>query len=144
MAFSLRILRQQLGFAGGQEIRQLGLEILDLVHRHVVHETVLHRPQNGDLHLDRDRVVLRLLEDFDDALAAFELRLRLGVEVGAELRERRQFAELRQIALDAAGDLFHRLDLRGGTDARHGEDRRKSPGGCPGRTNPFPDKSGRR
>ena len=46
------------------------------------------------------------------------LRLGLGVEVGAELRERRQFAELREVALELAGDLFHRLDLRGGTDAR--------------------------
>ena len=49
------------------------------------------------------------------------MRLRLGVEVGAELREGRQFAELRQVALDAAGHLLHRLDLRGRTDAGHGE-----------------------
>ena len=62
-----------------------------------------------------------LLENFHDALAALELRLRLGVEVGTELRERRQFAELRQVALDAAGHLFHRLDLRRRTDARHGQ-----------------------
>jgi hypothetical protein len=71
------------------------------------------------------------------------MRLRLGVEVGTELRERRQFAELRQIALDAAGDLFHRLDLRRRTDARNGQDRRKSPDARLDRTNPFPDKSGR-
>ena len=49
------------------------------------------------------------------------MRLRLRIEVGTELRERRQFAELRQITFDTAGDLFHRFDLRGGTDARHGE-----------------------
>ena len=41
----------------------------------------------------------------------------LGVEVGAELRERRQLAELREVELDLAGDLLDRLDLRGGTDA---------------------------
>ncbi len=69
------------------------------LHRHVVHVAVLHRPEHRHLDLDRDRVVLRLLEDLDDALAAFELRLRLRIEVGAELRERRQFAELRQVAL---------------------------------------------
>jgi len=41
---------------------------------------------------------LVLLEDFDDAFAAFEQRLRLRVKVGAELRESRKFAELRQVA----------------------------------------------
>ena len=60
---------------------------------------VLHGPENGDLNFDRHRVVLRLLEDFDDAFAAFELRLRLGVEVGTELRESRQFAELGEVDL---------------------------------------------
>ena len=82
----------------GQEIRQLALEILDLLHRHVVHEAVLHGPEHRGLHFDRDRVVLRLLENFDDALAALELRLGLGIQIRTELRERRQFAELRQIA----------------------------------------------
>ena len=61
--------------------------------------TILHRPQDRRLHFDRDRIVLRLLEHFDDALAAFEPRLRLRVEVGTELRERRQFAELREVDL---------------------------------------------
>src|SRR6266581_2880047 len=45
--------------------------------------------------------------------------LRRGIEVGAELRERRHFAVLRQIALDLAGNLFHRLGLRRRSDARH-------------------------
>jgi exonuclease VII small subunit len=38
------------------------------------------------------------LKQLDDALAAFERGLRLGVEVGAELREGRQFAELGEVA----------------------------------------------
>ena len=79
------------------------------------------RPQNHHLHFDRQRVVLNLVEQLDDAFAALQLRLSLGVEIGTELRKRRQFAELRQVALDAAGDLFHRLDLRRRTDARHGQ-----------------------
>src|SRR5919106_1212557 len=65
----------------------------------------------------RDRVVLRLLEDLDDAFAAFELRLRFGIEVRTELREGSQFAELRKVQLDATSDLLHGLDLRRGTDA---------------------------
>ncbi len=77
----------------------------------------MHGPEDDRLHFDGDRVVLRLLKDLDDALAEFELLLSFGVEIGAELCERGQFAELRQVQFDAAGDLFHRLDLRGGTDA---------------------------
>ena len=40
-------------------------------------------------------------------------------EVRAKLRERRQLAKLGEIALHFSGDLFHPLDLRGGTDAAH-------------------------
>jgi hypothetical protein len=42
---------------------------------------------------------LDLLEEFDDARAAIEDGLRAGVEVAAELREGREFAELRQSPL---------------------------------------------
>jgi len=35
------------------------------------------------------------------------------------LREGGHLAVLRELALDAAGDLLHRLGLRGGADARH-------------------------
>ena len=40
------------------------------------------------------------------------------VEVGAELRERLQLAELRELELHAAGDLLHRLRLRVRAHAR--------------------------
>ena len=53
--------------------------------------------------------------------AALELGLGLGVEVGAELGEGREFAELGELALEFAADLLGGLDLRGGTDARDGE-----------------------
>ncbi len=77
---------------------------------------VLHRPHDRDLLFDRNRVVLFLLEKLDDALAAIEPRLGGGVEIRAELRKGRQLAELREVELDLAGDLFDRLDLRGRTD----------------------------
>ena len=120
-AFSLRDLAEQLGFAGGQELRQLGLELLDPLHRHVIHISVLHRPDHRHLDLDRNRVVLRLLEDLHDALAAVDLRLRLGIQFRAELREGRQFPELGEVALELSGDLLHGFDLRRRTDARDRE-----------------------
>jgi hypothetical protein len=40
------------------------------------------------------------------------------VEVGAELGEGRHLAVLGELALDRAGDLLHRLDLRRRADAR--------------------------
>ena len=69
--------------------------------------------------LDVHRDVLVLLEDLDEALAAVELRLRRLVEVGAELREGRELAELREVEAERAGDRAHGLDLRGAADARH-------------------------
>ena len=56
-----------------------------------------------------------------DTLAALELRLGARIEVRTELRKRRQFAKLRQIALDAAGHLLHRLDLGCRTHAAYGQ-----------------------
>ena len=72
-----------------------------------------------DLPLDRQRLVLRLLENLDQPGAARELRLRRLVEVAAELRERRQLAVLREVEPQRAGHLPHRLDLRRAADARH-------------------------
>src|SRR5690606_34044546 len=74
-----------------------------------------------DLKLDRQRAEGGLLEEFNDAGTAIELALGLGVEVGTELREGREFAELGELALKFAADLLGRLDLRGGTDAGNGE-----------------------
>src|SRR3954464_3442024 len=79
--------REQLGFARLQEIRELGLEVLHFFHGDIVEDVVLHGPKNRSLDFHRNRVVLRLLEKLDDAFAALELGLRLGVEVGTELRE---------------------------------------------------------
>src|SRR4051794_32826105 len=75
---------------------------------------------NGDdllFHLQRGE--LRLLEQLGQPRSAGEQALGGGIEVGTELREGRHFAVLRELALDAPGDLLHRLGLGGRADARH-------------------------
>src|SRR4051812_40777814 len=72
-----------------------------------------------DLVLGRQRAALLLVERLHQALAAGQRLLRVGVEVGAELREGLELAVLRQVEAQAAGDLLHRLDLRVAADARH-------------------------
>ena len=59
-----------------------------------------------DLLLDRQRHVLALLQQLDQALAAVELLLRRRVEVGAELRERRQLAVLRELEAQRPATFF--------------------------------------
>ena len=68
--------------------------------------------------LHRHRLVLRLLQQLRQPRAAREQRLGGGVEVGGELREGRHLAVLRELQLDAPGDLLHRLDLRRRAHAR--------------------------
>ena len=59
---------------------------------------------DDDLLLDRHRAVQRLLEQLDQAVAALELGLRDGVELGAERGERLELAELGEVELERAGD----------------------------------------
>ena len=123
-----RIDREQTFFPRPQVFLQLDLEFLDSLDRHRIEIAVLHRPHNRHLFLDRDRIVLHLLEQLDDALTAIEPRFGRGVEIGTELRERRELAELREVQLHFAGHLFDRLDLRGGTDtADRKTDRNRRP-----------------
>src|SRR5438552_1368043 len=66
-----------------------------------------------------------------DAGPAGELLLRGFVELRAELGERLERSELRQVEPDPAGDVLHRLDLRVPADPRHGDadvDRRADAG----------------
>ena len=60
---------------------------------------------------------MRLLEQFDEAGAAIELRLRGFVQFGAELGEGFQFAIGGQVEPQGAGDFFHRLGLGVAADA---------------------------
>ena len=74
-------------------------------------------PDRDDLLLHRVRRVLRLLEQLHEARTAGQLLARRGVQVGGEHRERLERAVLREVELQRAGDLLHRLDLRGTADA---------------------------
>src|SRR6185437_15714411 len=75
---------------------------------------------NQHLLFDGQRLILILLQDFDQALAAGELRLRGLIELlGAELRERGELAVLREIETKRAGHLAHGLDLRVAADAAY-------------------------
>ena len=65
-----------------------------------------------------ERLVLRLLDDLRQLLAAGQLVAGGLVQVGRELGERRQRAVLGEVQLERTGHLLHRLGLRGGTHAR--------------------------
>src|SRR5262249_58636581 len=71
-------------------------------------------------------VVLRLFEDLDDALATVNLCLRLGIQLRAELGERRQLAKLREIALELPCNLLHGFELRCRTNPRNRQPDRTS------------------
>ena len=62
---------------------------------------------------------MALFEDFDHAIAAVEPGLRGRIEVGAQLGERLQFAEVRQVELQTARDGLHRRNLRLAAYARN-------------------------
>src|SRR5947209_5133636 len=100
-------------------VEELALEPADVLDRDVVELPRRAGPDRDDLPLDRERVVLRLLEQLDEPRATLELRLRRLVEVGAERRERLQLAELREVQAQPAGDRLHRLDLRVAADPGH-------------------------
>ena len=58
--------------------------------------------EDRDLLLDRERLVLRLLDDLGQLLAAVQLVAGGLVQVAGELRERRQGAVLREVQLERA------------------------------------------
>src|SRR3984957_7374656 len=112
---------ENLGALAAQRRQQAVFERLDPIERQFVEIAVDAAIDRADLLLHFERRELRLLEELGQARAVIEQALRGGVKIGAELRESRHFAILREFALDLAGDLLHRLGLRGRTDARHRE-----------------------
>src|SRR6202521_4014657 len=102
-----------------QQRQQAILELAHLGDRKRIEIAVDAGINRHDLLFHLQRRELRLLQQLGQARTAVEQALRRGIEIGAELRERRHFAVLRQLALDLAGDLFHRLGLRRRSDARH-------------------------
>src|SRR5262245_41324506 len=107
-----------IGAHGGQ---QTLLERAHPIHRQRIEIAVDAGVDDDDLLLHLERRELRLLQELGQARAAIEQALGCGVDIGAELRERRHLAVLRQLALDAAGHLLHGLGLRRRADARHRE-----------------------
>ena len=100
-----------------QVVQEVGLEPADVLDRHVVQVAVAARPDRDHLLLDRERRVLRLLEQLDQPRAAVELRAGGRVQVGRERGERLQVAVLRQVEAQVARDRLHRLDLRVAADS---------------------------
>ena len=85
---------------------ELGFEPADIFHRNIVEDSrCVPAKMISTCFSTGKRRVLALLQNFDQALAAIELLLRSLVEIRAELRERRQFAILRQFQTQATGDL---------------------------------------
>ena len=85
-------------------LEELLLEPADVDDRNRVELAGGGRPDGDDLLLDRERRVLALLEHLHEALAAGELGLGRGVEVGREHRERLHGAVLGQLDLERTGD----------------------------------------
>ena len=80
-----------------EEAIQLLLVAAHVVDGDGVEEALGAGVDDHHLLLDRQRLILRLLQDLDQPAAAIELRLRRLVEVAAELRERRELAVLREV-----------------------------------------------
>ena len=104
---------------GVHALDEAAVELGDAVGVDAVDEAVGGGVHDRDLVLDGHRRALVLVERLDQPLTAGQRALRLGVEVGAELRERLEVAVLGQLDLQLAGDLLHRRDLRVAADARH-------------------------
>ncbi len=89
--------------------------------RDVVDEPVGGGVEDRHLVFGSLRLILRLLEQLGELLAARQLVLRGLVEIARELRERREIAVLRELELELTGDGLHRLGLRRAADARYRE-----------------------
>src|SRR6266550_1510469 len=100
---------------------ELVLEVLQPRRRDVVQLAGRCRIEDRDLLLDRERLVLRLLDDLAQLLAAGQLVAGRLVEIRRELGEGRQAAVLGQVQLERCRDLLHRLRLRRRSNSRHGD-----------------------
>src|SRR5579863_6856685 len=98
---------------GAVEIRvEAVFEGADLVDLQVVEVALCTRKKNQRHLLPGEWLELWLLQQFRQARTAVELLLGERIEIGAELRERRQFAVLRKIEFERRAHLLHRLDGR--------------------------------
>ena len=102
-----------------QERAELGGVTLRVLDREAVHVPAGHGADLDHLRAARLRIVLRLLEDLDDASTTGQLLLGGLVQLRAELRERLERPELGQVQPETTRDLLHGLDLRRAADAAH-------------------------
>ena len=110
---------EQRRVVGARKALQRRFELHDLAALDLVHVAVVDRVDRQRHLRHRHRRVLLLLHHLGDALAALELAPRRLVEIGRELRERREFAILRERQADTAAELLDDLGLRRAADARH-------------------------
>src|SRR5262249_6546833 len=107
----VRDLRKELWMDAREERHQELLEAADGLDWNVVEQALRAREDQRNLLLDGQRRILTLLEYLDHALSARQLEQRRAVEIGAELRERRELSILGQVQPELARDLAHGLDL---------------------------------
>ena len=112
-------LLEQLLLLRVQPLEQLLEEVLDALGLDPVEVAAGAGVDRRHLVLDPPRLELVLVQQLDQPLAARQRGLRLRVELRAELRERLELAELRQLEPQLAGHLLHRLRLGVPAHARH-------------------------
>src|SRR5262245_34247457 len=110
---------QDLREAALQESVQLLLVAPAVWDRDAVEEAVGGGVDDRDLLLHRQGLVLVLLQDLGQALAAGQGGLGGLVEVAGEHRERRQLAVLGEVQAQPAGHRLHGLHLGGPAHPRH-------------------------
>src|SRR3546814_8236774 len=89
------------------------LELADIADGNLVEIAVHAGKYHGDLFFRLERRELRLLQEFGQAGTAVQQALGRSVGVRTEMSEGGHFAILGKLALDRAGNLLNRLDLRG-------------------------------
>src|SRR5450830_95488 len=102
-----------------QVAMQAVLKRQQLVDCDIVQVALVHGKQRGAHQGNRQRTVLGLLEQFSDTGTALQLLAGGFVQIGGELRERRQLTVLGQVGTDTARQVLDQLGLGSTTDARH-------------------------
>src|SRR5579872_1370838 len=101
-----------LRMAGIHEAVERGFPPRYLIEAHVIQVAIGGGIDDYDLLFYRERRVLRLFQNFGQTLAAINATLRGLVQVGCELRECCQFAELGEVEAQRACHLAHGACLR--------------------------------
>lgn len=101
--------------------KEVSLPLEDLVHRHVVEDTVDTRVDQRNHLVDGHGGVLLLLEELSQTLTTVEGLLGGSIQIGTELGEGGNLTVLSQEELERTSDLLHGLELGSGTDTGDGK-----------------------